>query len=315
MLGKGHALAGRRENKQQARAARIAREQALARERRSRTMIGIGAGVAAIIVVGIAVALTSGGGGRSASSASLEHVHGLGINPKNQALVVATHTGLFSISSGSDQITRIGESDQDTMGFTVVGPDQFLGSGHPGSFSNGVNPLGLIRSNDGGLTWTNIALEGEADFHTLRASFRRVYGIAGGQLVASADGGQNWTERQTPTSFFDIAISPRDVDDVIAAGEDGLYASTNGGRDWRRVSEMVGLLAWAKKDRLYLADGEGTTHVSKDGGKRWSDSGAIGGQPAAMYATGESELYAALGTGAIVASTDGGASWTARTQP
>jgi hypothetical protein len=57
------------------------------------------------------------------------HVHGLGINPRDGALFAATHTGLFVIGDGT--ATRVTERFQDTMGFTVVGPDYFLGSGHP----------------------------------------------------------------------------------------------------------------------------------------------------------------------------------------
>jgi hypothetical protein len=57
------------------------------------------------------------------------HVHGLGINPRDGALFAATHTGLFVIGDGT--AARVTERFQDTMGFTVVGPEYFLGSGHP----------------------------------------------------------------------------------------------------------------------------------------------------------------------------------------
>jgi hypothetical protein len=59
------------------------------------------------------------------------HVHGLGINPKDGALFVATHTGLFRAGEGEPKATRVADRFQDTMGFTVVGPNRFLGSGHP----------------------------------------------------------------------------------------------------------------------------------------------------------------------------------------
>jgi hypothetical protein len=86
-------------------------------------LLGVGAGC-------------SGGGDRAASPSQavaqdpgVVHVHGLGINPKDGALFAATHTGLFVVGAGTD--TRVTERLQDTMGFTVVGPDHFLGSGHP----------------------------------------------------------------------------------------------------------------------------------------------------------------------------------------
>jgi hypothetical protein len=49
------------------------------------------------------------------------HVHGLGVNPKDGALFVATHTGLFRAGEGTRRARRIADRFQDTMGFTVVG--------------------------------------------------------------------------------------------------------------------------------------------------------------------------------------------------
>jgi hypothetical protein len=65
-----------------------------------------------------------------AEGPGVAHVHGLGVNPSDGSLYVATHTGTFRIPE-EGQAERIGASYQDTMGFTVAGPDRFLGSGHP----------------------------------------------------------------------------------------------------------------------------------------------------------------------------------------
>ena len=74
-----------------------------------------------------------------------EHVHGLGINPADGALYVATHTGLFRMERGSDDWPNgSGTRLQDTMGFAVVGPDRFLGSGHPDLRDDLPPLLGLI---------------------------------------------------------------------------------------------------------------------------------------------------------------------------
>src|SRR5688572_18674831 len=98
------------------------------------------------------------------------HIHGLGINPKDDSLYAATHTGLVLIN-GEGKAERVGQSFQDTMGFTIIGPDRFLGSGHPDlrDYQSGEWPglLGLISSDDGGRVWTSVALKGKADFHVL----------------------------------------------------------------------------------------------------------------------------------------------------
>ena len=55
---------------------------------------------------------------------------GLGINPADESLIVATHNGSFRIPADSDDAERIGDSLQDTMGFTVVfGPITSSGPG------------------------------------------------------------------------------------------------------------------------------------------------------------------------------------------
>lgn len=63
------------------------------------------------------------------------HVHGLGIDPADGSLFVATHTGLFRTPAGEQRAIRVADRYQDTMGFTVVGPNRFLGSGHPDAAS------------------------------------------------------------------------------------------------------------------------------------------------------------------------------------
>jgi len=115
------------------------------------------------------------------------HVHGLGINPADNALFIATHTGLFRSPEGTRTAKRVGGRFQDTMGFTVVGPDRFLGSGHPDG-REGLPPfLGLIRSQDAGKSWKPISLLGKQDFHVLEASGRAVYCYGYGADFASRE--------------------------------------------------------------------------------------------------------------------------------
>ena len=97
-------------------------------------------------------------------------MHGLGVNPSDDTLIVATHTGSFRLSADSGEPERIGDSYRDTMGFTVAGPDHFLGSGHPdvaGLQAGDPTRLGLTESTDGGLTWAIQSLGDEVDFHGL----------------------------------------------------------------------------------------------------------------------------------------------------
>jgi photosystem II stability/assembly factor-like uncharacterized protein len=249
------------------------------------------------------------------------HVHGLGINPADRALYVATHTGTYRVPPDAEKAERVGDSRQDTMGFTIVGPNRFLGSGHPDPETmreqNLPPNLGLIESTDGGRTWTPVSLFGQADFHVLRSRGNRVYGFdsTNGRFLVSGDRGRTWSQRPIPGGLIDLAVHPSRSSHVVAASERGLIASSDDGQSWRPLGSKLGLLAWPVPSRLLLVDGAGTVHASRDSGKRWRSIGDIGGQPAAFLAQSADELYAALHDGTVKRSADGGRSWEVRSAP
>ena len=253
------------------------------------------------------------------------HVHGLGVNPKDGALFVATHTGLFRAREGEETAKRVADRYQDTMGFTVAGPNEFLGSGHPDAREDLPPFLGLIRSTDGGKTWDEVSLMGKSDFHVLEASGPHVYGFGSNydtraaQFLASEDGGRTWDRRSPPAGVVSLAISPEDPRRLVAAVQggpaaDGLYGSRDGGESWEPLDDALGLLAWTASGALYRADADGAVSASPDGGRSWDAAGEAGGQPAAFEAAGD-DLYIALHDGTIKRSSDGGGTWTVRSRP
>ncbi|MGI8594369.1 MAG: F510_1955 family glycosylhydrolase [Solirubrobacteraceae bacterium] len=252
---------------------------------------------------------------RPAGTGGLEHIHGLGV--RGDTLYIATHAGLWAALAGQTKAMPVGTSGQDIMGFSVLGPKRFIGSGHPAPGQDQPPNLGLIESRDGGKSWRSISLLGEADFHVLESLGQRVYGFDGtqGRLMVSSDGGRSFQQRTTPAAMFSLAIDPGDPDRVVAATERGIFASSNAGRGWRPLREDVaGLLAWPAADRLYLVDGSGQLQLSRDGGRRWTSSGEVGGEPAAFLAE-EAQLYIALADATVKRSADGGRSWSVRAAP
>ncbi len=285
------------------------------RDRLGRLAIGIVSLIAAAAVIGCGddqpVATTD------RPNAEPVHVHGLGINPADGALFIATHSGLFRSPEGSTSAEPVGTSQQDTMGFTVAGPNRFLGSGHPGPGEEGPPNLGLIESDDAGNSWEEVSLAGEADFHVLRYAHDRVYGFNGlnGKLMLSDDGGERWTERRPPGTVIDLAVDPEDPERILASTDAGLQLSEDDGKRWRPVDGEIGLLAWPASDELFSVDSRGTVATSAGPGERWSQRGSIGGQPAAFVAEGERALLAALPDGTVMRSEDAGATWTVRSSP
>ena len=249
--------------------------------------------------------------------AGLQHIHGLGVDPGDGTLFVATHDGLYSAREGRRRVEPVGEVGQDIMGFSVVARDRFIGSGHPAPAQEDLPPnLGLIASRDRGRTWASVSLLGEADFHVLRSSGRRVYGFDGiqGRLMVSSSGGRDWQQRRPPAAMFDLAIAPDDPDRIVVSTERGLFASRDAGRRWRPLSSTeAGLLAWPQ-DGLSLVGADGTVQRSSDGGATFDRVGQVAGPPSALTAAG-GELYVALGDGTVVRSADGGATWAVRATP
>jgi photosystem II stability/assembly factor-like uncharacterized protein len=244
------------------------------------------------------------------------HVHGLGVDPADGALYIATHTGLFRVAPGATKAERVGDERQDTMGFSVAGPGHFIGSGHPDARTDLPPLLGLIESRDAGRTWESVSLLGRTDFHVLRAAGSRVYGFdsSSGRLYVSADRGRTWETREPPEPLLDLVADPARPTRVLASGS-VLYRSGDAGTTWTAIGGEPALLAWPAPDVVYRVVGSGEVSVSADGGKTWRRRGSIDGEPAAFLAVSVQELYAALHDGTIIFSRDGGRSWSVRSRP
>lgn len=252
-----------------------------------------------------------------AGDPGVSHVHGLGVNPADGALIVATHYGSFRIPASDDAATRIGDSFQDTMGFTVAGPDHFLGSGHPdvaGMQAGQPTRLGLIESTDGGETWTAVSLSGEVDFHALAFAHDQVYGWDSGtsRFMVSTDR-HDWETRST-VDLVGFAVDPAEAEHVIGASDEGLIESTDGGRTWDAAEgPRLATVSWHPGTGLWGAEPNGA--VWRREGVNWERASALPGEPQAFLATGDG-LFAAVhgadGTTGIYRSADDGRTWDLR---
>jgi photosystem II stability/assembly factor-like uncharacterized protein len=247
-------------------------------------------------------------------------VHGLGLNPKDGALFIATHTGLFRAAPDEEVPTRVGDRYQDTMGFSVVGPDRFLGSGHPDGRDDLPPFLGLIESDDAGRSWDSVSLMGRADFHVLEAAGSRVYGFGSDfdtrtqRFMVSRDGGRHWEQREPTALLVALAIDPRDPDSIVASTGRALFASSTAGRRWRRLRGPGGLLAWTPDGALTVVTADGAVFARDAAGEGFERRGDIEGRPAA-FDNGRDVLLVALHDGTVKASTDGGRTWRVRARP
>ncbi|QOV40793.1 exo-alpha-sialidase [Streptomyces ferrugineus] len=253
---------------------------------------------------------SSAGDGHDHSETSISHIHGVGIDPADGTLCVATHHGVVAVAEDG-KAKRVSD-EADYMGFTVKGPGTFLGSGHPASGSDEPGNRGLIESKDAGKTWKTLSLGGEVDFHALEYAHSTVYGYdsTNGMVRVSKDGKQ-WAKRAS-IAAADIAVSPNDPDLILATTEDGVAKSTDGGKSFGKSAEPVlFFLSWAKGG-LYGIDPAGGLNRSTDGGATWTKTGTVpGGRPQALTAVSADRVLAAT-QGGVYESTDGGKTFTER---
>jgi hypothetical protein len=249
------------------------------------------------------------------------HVHGLGVNPEDGALFIATHTGMYRVSEGETKAQRVTKRYQDTMGFTIIGKDRFLGSGHPDpkeAREKGLPVLlGLIESRDAGRSWRPISLLGKADFHVLRSAGTLVYGYdaTNERLLLSRNAGRTWLSRTAPAPLLDLVVDPGRPAHVIASASAVLFESFDGGRRWDVRGTRTGFMTWPTQKVLFVVEVSGDVLTSRDSGRRWQRRGSIGGEPAALLGRSANDLYVALHDGTIKRSVDGGRSWGVRSRP
>lgn len=263
------------------------------------------------------------GGGKNAAQSGppvadpgLVHIHGLGVDPADGALFIATHTGLFRAAEGDDRASRVGRSFQDTMGFTVIGPGRFLGSGHPDAQDDQPPMLGLIRSVDAGMSWHPVSHAGKADFHVLRTAGRSVVGYdsPNNRLLRLTPGRSSTQLRKPRGTLIDLAVNPDDERHYVGATDTGLYESRDAGRRWSRLDpRRTGLLAYLPRGGLTLVRGDGVIEQLA-AGRTWKRMGAVDGAPGAVASHGD-RLFLAIQDGRVLQSADGGRSWDSRIAP
>lgn len=269
--------------------------------------------LAPFMTVASALALVSCSSGpstspdKTAATPFVGHVHGLGVDPADRVLYVATHGGVFRLTGG--RLELVADRAQDTMGFTVVGPNHFVASGHPAPTDLG-RPihLGLIESRDAAITWTELSLSGKADFHSLDQGVDGLYGYdsRSGTVMKSSDK-KTWVPLMSG-EVRDLATHPTLPNLVLVTTAKGVIRIA--GRDQTALPSPTGLwfLEWPTPDLLVGVRSDGTVQQSFDAGSNWAQTGQIPGRVESFHAAGET-WFAATDLG-IYTSSDRGHDWT-----
>ena len=201
----------------------------------------------------------------------LRHAHGLGYSADGSRILVSNHYGIAVFSEG--RWSEVTGPVRDYMGF-VATRDFIFSSGHAGASRGGDNPLGLMRSADGGHSWKTLALEREAEFHLVAAGYLSnavyvynaapnsvmprpgIYRMVGNRLV----GWRSAAGRGLHGELGMLTAHPTDSETLAAATTAGLFVSRDGGDEFRPL--LPGLRATAAR---FMLDGAGILCGTLDG--------------------------------------------------
>lgn len=231
-----------------------------------RLLKGVRLGTVLLLVVTVVAsgfALASKG-----SSVTFTHVHGLDFTADGEKIVVPSHDGLRVFEKGS---WHVGKGQQnDYMGFAMT-DDGFYSSGHPGEGSDLKNPVGIIKSTDGGKTVTSLGFSGASDFHVMDVGFEThaIYTFNMGPnskmnqngLYYSTDDAKTWA--QSKLTGFDsqpssIAVHPQKENTVAIGAKDGIYVSHDNGNTVKNIflGKQVTAIVYASNGDIWA----GTFH-------------------------------------------------------
>ncbi len=227
------------------------------------------------LVLGAGLAVTA----RSGEAVTLTHVHGLSWTSDGMRLMIPSHHGLAIYdTAGSGRWSKADGPAHDYMGFSATRAALYS-SGHPAAGSNQRNPFGLIKSIDGGRTWSQLGLEGESDFHLLATSYgaNAVYVVnhaansrmkeAG--LYHTESDGLKWTRAAASGLRGDIkslAVHPSDPRIVAVGTADGLYLSRNAGDSFERIvagAQVLGIAFDLDGAHLWLSSHSGKAALAR----------------------------------------------------
>jgi len=189
------------------------------------------------------------------------HSHGLVYSADGTQLIIPSHQGLVAYADG--QWSTVAGPAHDFVSL-AASRAALYSSGHPAPGSRLADPMGLIKSTDGGKTWSKLALHGEADFHTLAASrsVSAVY-VANRQpnsrmartgIHYTLDDGVRWRRAEVTGlggPIHQLAVHPSSPEVVAAASDAGLYLSRDRADTFERLGEPGYVLAVS-----FDADGE-----------------------------------------------------------
>jgi len=156
----------------------------------------------------------------------------------------------------------------------------------------------------------------DRDLNTISRFGSGIFLTAGndGRLLTTANGGMNWTARQSGVNVHLYASYVINYDTMLAAGGEGnIIRSTDKGTTWSTV--MKGLsgdfrsMVFINRSVGFAAGTGGLLYETSDAGMTWKSKGSFNGINFYSICKRENNLWLAADSGIVIKSTDNGASF------
>lgn len=273
-----------------------------------RTRMWTGSAIAVLATVGLAACSATPNSNADAQPPAnpYGHIHAISIEESTQRVLLATHNGLFD---ATETVPRKIGPTIDLMGFAASSNGTFYASGHPGPGIDLPNPLGLMKSTDGGESWIPVSLQGSSDFHAMTVTSDQIVGFDG--ILRSTVDGKEWSEAgpMSPSPYALVGSPESTV--VLATTEEGVWRSLDSGKTWSAPNGGPRLLTAAFADPMTIVGitPEGSVYLSDDAGLSWQGTGAEVDQTSAIGATSDADgrlsLWMAMDRGVVKFTYDG----------
>lgn len=169
------------------------------------------------------------------------------VDPRNPAhvLVGAANGGVWeSFDRGESWAPRSDFAPTLAVGTLAFDPSNssivYCGTGEGNWWS--YLGTGILRSSDGGTSWSILCTnpfvgQGFYDLDVDPTNGQHLLAGVSNGLYVSTDGGINWTQRRSSTTWsLSMAAAGGASAEILAACKDGLWSSTDGGTSWNAVT-------------------------------------------------------------------------------
>ena len=203
----------------------------------------------------------------------------------NTVYIGAADGGVWKTTNGGTSWTPLTD-DQPSLASGCLAIDPlnpnviYWGTGEPYSSIDAYGGAGILKSVDGGATWSVVGLTNEKRITRIAinpANPDILLAATWGGIYRSTNGGMSWTKTSTFSSGWDVAIDPSNPL-ICYAGASGVYKSTNGGVSWSQLTNgiptstgrLVLAIASSAPSTVYVLVSNTKFYKSTDAGASWT---------------------------------------------